>query len=609
MENLSLEIRELSKMYKLYRRPLDKVLDAFGLNKILFWRTKYYREFWALKGINLEVKRGERLGIIGRNGAGKSTMLKIISGNIDPTEGEIKVNGRIQALMELGTGFHPEFTGRQNIRASLAYQGLDMKKIQAMEEEIIDFSELEEFIDQPIKTYSAGMYARLAFTVATAIEPEILIIDEVLGAGDAYFAGKCVERMKKLTEESGATVLFVSHDLSSVQQLCNRVIWLDRGRIKEEGDPLSVIKAYMVEVRKEEELRLKARELRVNKRNAQTINPLGDMYEPLLFHLVTDSPHPRKKHWIFRISLKVGGEMLGTINVGDAMDNSSEYLHYIIDDAKFMDWSSPVKHNGLLCRMYMNCGGAYRHAPFIFSVPKSMMNENIDFVVEIEHNTCEEEPVYVELYDKEKYRRLGQLAYSEKTDISVSTFKFSMAEYTRQAEQEVGLEQDFSCKKEPFTSRMYIESSYGSREMCIDKFETLNISGEPCKIFVSNGTMVGRFHYRAFKKIVNPVFVICIYRTDGMCVTQLMMEAKDLGLDYCEGMGTVDVVLKPLLLGKGSYVASVGLFKYCNFMDANENPSYHVIDRGIYFKIVQPDDIIKDLGLIIHPAQWRIINA
>jgi len=180
-------------------------------------------------------------------------------------------------LLELGTGFHPEFSGRENIQSYLAYQGLSPKEIEAREEEIIDFSELEEFIDQPLKAYSAGMYARLAFSTATVIEPEILIIDEILGAGDAYFSGKCVERMNRITNDSGATVLFVSHDLSSVQALCDRVIWVNRGRIKRDGEPLSVIKEYMALVRREEEIRLRARDLRVSKKQALLLESQKDI--------------------------------------------------------------------------------------------------------------------------------------------------------------------------------------------------------------------------------------------------------------------------------------------------------------------------------------------
>lgn len=259
MSELAVSLTNLSKMYRLYRRPADRVLDVLGLNRWLFWRRNYYDEFWAIRNLDLQISRGERIGIIGRNGAGKSTLLKLICGNLAPTEGSVQVGGSIQALMELGTGFHPEFTGRQNIHASLAYQGLPSHRIREKEAEIVDFAELEGFIDHPLKTYSTGMYTRLAFSTATAIDPDILIVDEVLGAGDAYFAGKCFERMRRITVDSGATVLFVSHDLASVQKLCDRVVWLDRGGVRMDGEPLDVSKAYYKTVQQEEAQRLLAR--------------------------------------------------------------------------------------------------------------------------------------------------------------------------------------------------------------------------------------------------------------------------------------------------------------------------------------------------------------
>src|SRR5262249_34450273 len=191
MTDIAISLCSLGKMYKLYRRPLDKVVDVLGLGRFLFWRKNTYQEFWALRNLDLEVCKGERLGIIGRNGAGKTTLLKIITGNYAPTEGAVHIEGRIQALMELGTGFHPDFTGRQNIHAALAYQGFSKSEVKKAEADIIDFTELEEFIDQPLRVYSAGMYTRLAFAVATSVRPEVLIIDEILGAGDAAFVAKC----------------------------------------------------------------------------------------------------------------------------------------------------------------------------------------------------------------------------------------------------------------------------------------------------------------------------------------------------------------------------------------------------------------------------------
>lgn len=265
MDQPVIACRDVGKMFKLYERPLDKVLDVLGVSPWLFWRKTNHREFWALRNFSLEVARGERLGVIGHNGAGKSTLLKLVTGNLQATAGSIHVAGRVQALLELGTGFHPEFTGRQNIRAALSFQGLGRSAIAEKEEEVVEFAELKEFIDQPIRTYSAGMYARLAFAVATSIEPDILIIDEILGAGDAYFYGKCVERMRRLTVDKGATVLFVSHDLQSVLALCDRAIWLKQGRIVADGEPLKIVKDYYAEVQREENLRLlknKAAEVR-----------------------------------------------------------------------------------------------------------------------------------------------------------------------------------------------------------------------------------------------------------------------------------------------------------------------------------------------------------
>ena len=211
-----------------------------------------------MRGISLELERGDSLGLIGQNGAGKSTLLNIVCGRLQPSSGSVTVRGNVQALMELGTGFHPEFSGRENILSSLAYQGVIGSDARRLLDAIVDFSELAEFIDQPLKTYSSGMYARLAFSAATEIVPDILIIDEVLGAGDAYFAAKCVDRMHRLTKEAGATVLLVSHDTVSVQKICDRAVWLDRGQIRMSADTLTIAKAYHAWVLERDEERLRA---------------------------------------------------------------------------------------------------------------------------------------------------------------------------------------------------------------------------------------------------------------------------------------------------------------------------------------------------------------
>jgi len=206
-------------------------------------RELHYQPFWALKGVSFEVKKGDKFGIIGLNGAGKSTLLKLIAGVMKPTEGEIWVKGSMVPLLEMGAGFDPDYTGRENIFLKGALLGYPRRFLEEKFDEIVEFSELEEFIDVPLKNYSSGMKARLAFSIATMVEPEILIVDEVLSVGDAKFQEKSREKMNSLLDED-ATVLFVSHSTQQVRNICNRAIWLDKGKLIAEGPVDEVCDVY-----------------------------------------------------------------------------------------------------------------------------------------------------------------------------------------------------------------------------------------------------------------------------------------------------------------------------------------------------------------------------
>lgn len=201
-------------------------------------------EFWALKDVNFEIRRGERVGIIGRNGAGKSTLLKILSRITEPTTGRVEIRGRVASLLEVGTGFHPELTGRENIYLNGAILGMTRREIRAKFDEIVDFAEVEKFLDTPVKRYSSGMYVRLAFAVAAHLEPEILVVDEVLAVGDASFQKKCLGKMEEVADQQGRTVLFVSHQMPMVASLCNRCLLLRDGYLSDDGKPSSVILGY-----------------------------------------------------------------------------------------------------------------------------------------------------------------------------------------------------------------------------------------------------------------------------------------------------------------------------------------------------------------------------
>ena len=223
MEQSVIKITGLKKMYKLYNSPRERFKEAIGIRRI-----KMHTEFFALNNISFDVKRGETVGIVGTNGSGKSTLLKIITGVLEPTEGLVEAHGKISALLELGAGFNQEYTGMQNIYLNGRMMGYTKKEMQEKVQDIVEFAEIGEFIDQPVKTYSSGMFARLAFAVAINVEPDILIVDEALSVGDLFFQNKCFKKFEELKQKK-VTILFVSHDIASVRQMCSRVLWIEKG--------------------------------------------------------------------------------------------------------------------------------------------------------------------------------------------------------------------------------------------------------------------------------------------------------------------------------------------------------------------------------------------
>ena len=238
MSEYAIQVKNVSKMYKLYDRNRDRIMDAFGLSK-----APRYHEHYALHDLNFSVKKGETVGIIGTNGAGKSTILKIITGVLNPTDGEVDINGRISALLELGAGFNMEYTGIENIYLNGTMIGFSREEIDKKLDDILKFADIGDFVYQPVKTYSSGMFVRLAFAVAINIDPEILIVDEALSVGDVFFQAKCYKKFEDF-KKLGKTILFVSHDLGSVAKYCDRVVLLNKGAKIAEGNPKQMIGMY-----------------------------------------------------------------------------------------------------------------------------------------------------------------------------------------------------------------------------------------------------------------------------------------------------------------------------------------------------------------------------
>lgn len=236
MSEIAIQVKHLDKMYKLYNKPSDRLRETLGLKVPV-------REHYALRDVSFEVNRGETVGIIGTNGSGKSTILKIITGVLNPTKGEVKVEGRISALLELGAGFNMEYTGIENVYLNGTMMGFSREEVDAKLQDILDFADIGDFVYQPVKSYSSGMFVRLAFAVAINIDPEILIVDEALSVGDVFFQAKCYRKFEEF-KKMGRTILFVSHDLSSISRYCDRVILLNKGVKMEEGSPKQMVDMY-----------------------------------------------------------------------------------------------------------------------------------------------------------------------------------------------------------------------------------------------------------------------------------------------------------------------------------------------------------------------------
>ncbi|MEC4819288.1 MAG: polysaccharide ABC transporter ATP-binding protein [Scytonema sp. PMC 1069.18] len=261
MTNTVIRVRNLSKKYVLGQQQVGKS-NYNSLRDVMTEKAKYLgqkliqpsqsekikrtrEDFWALKDVSFEIQQGERVGILGRNGAGKSTLLKILSRIVEPTQGRISIIGRVASLLEVGTGFHPELTGRENIFLNGAILGMSREEIKRKFDEIVAFAEVEKFLDTPVKRYSSGMYVRLAFAVAAHLDPEILIVDEVLAVGDAQFQKKCLGKMQDVSKDQGRTVLFVSHNIDAIQRLCSQCIMLERGQLTAQGETESVVTRYI----------------------------------------------------------------------------------------------------------------------------------------------------------------------------------------------------------------------------------------------------------------------------------------------------------------------------------------------------------------------------
>jgi lipopolysaccharide transport system ATP-binding protein len=378
--DIVIQARDLRKVYRLYAGPGYRFLDIFGM---LGGRPDAYTEHAALDGVTLDIRRGEKVAFIGRNGAGKSTLLKLFTKVIEPTSGSLEVKGKAHALLQIGSGFHPDFTGRENVYAYLAQLGVAGREADRKYAEIVEFAELEEYIGQPVKTYSSGMAVRLMFSTSTAITPDLLVLDEVLGVGDAYFAHKSYDRIRDLCEREGTTLMLVTHDVYSAVKICERVIWIDRGRVLMDDDGPKVVKAYEDSVRQQEEERLRLRKVQ-----RLTHGPAPSASSPLPHVLVElharqNRPQPCPVH-ISRIELLAGGETYALPLGEDAFDESRP-SHLQREPGC---WGTAGEWHGRLARPFLNYGSPFHKVAGVFTVPAPAADlEAAGFLVRVDYRS------------------------------------------------------------------------------------------------------------------------------------------------------------------------------------------------------------------------------
>lgn len=341
MSEAAIQVKEVSKMYKLYDKPMDRLKESLGLTKV-----KKYKEHYALRSLSFDVRQGECVGIIGTNGSGKSTILKIITGVLNPTEGEIKVAGRISALLELGAGFNQEYTGIENIYLNGTMMGFTKEEIDSRINDILAFADIGDFIYQPVKTYSSGMFVRLAFAVAINIDPEILIVDEALSVGDVFFQVKCYHKFEEF-KKMGKTILFVSHDLGSISKYCDKVILLNKGMKMAEGRPKRIVDLY----------------------KQVLVNDNGDVVEQGTTASIVGGESSVSTQELWKSSLKINPNLL------DYGEKQAEIIDFAVIDDKGEINSGIIKGNDFKIRMKVHFNSDLQDPIFAFTIKDTQGTE------------------------------------------------------------------------------------------------------------------------------------------------------------------------------------------------------------------------------------------
>ena len=560
MNEVVVRARDLRKVYRLYQGPTYRFLDMFGL---LGNRPGVYTEHAALDGVSLDIRRGEKVGFIGRNGAGKSTLLKLITRVIEPTSGTLDVQGHVHALLQIGTGFHPDFTGRDNVFAYLAQLGVTGAEARAKFAAIVEFAELEEYINQPVKTYSAGMSVRLMFSTATAITPELLVLDEVLGVGDAYFAQKSFERIRELTDGAGTTVLLVTHDVYSAVKMCDRLIWIDRGRVLMDGPGPLVIKGYEDSIRQQEEARLR---LRKQHRLAAATSNTGHA----LVEIQSQDNRPLPAPVYFsRIEL-VNGKDRRRLPL-DAAAFDEDRLDHLQREGTA--WGEPVEHEGRAARALLNYGSPFHKVAGVWSASGGL---DPDAHLEVDYWSAEPFTTVVRLYDGSRVRDFG-------------TFQGAAGGWQTWAATANG------DGGRPAAAVVNAAGVHGTGAITVTSLATVNESGDEVHFFRHGGPFEFRMSYRINQPdlLERPQVLVAFHQDGIQDVCRLI--TRDLLFDAAgRRAGELRLRLPRLWLGAGTYTVTVMVAREGYYDE--EQTRYFSLNPGVYACHTRALEIVVEGG-------------
>jgi lipopolysaccharide transport system ATP-binding protein len=612
----AIRLTDVSKRYTVYSQPKYWLADFLGLG---WWlrEGRHYRSIWALRDINLEIPQGGKFALVGRNGAGKSTLLRIVSENINPTTGKVEVDGRAEALLQLGAGFNPDFTGMQNIFTALAYMGINAKDARQKVQDILDFSELDEFIDQPVRTYSSGMYLRLAFSVATVIAPRILIIDEIFGAGDMYFRSKCLARIKELASGRETTVLFATHDLEFAQRFCEDFIWLERGRIVAQGPSAEIRALYEDSVRKQQQAALRARNLRLTRQTTVALQEVGGEGVHLMGQLVMDPAEGGiSGPAVSGIRLYVNGELSERIAVGDALDDDTKhYRSFVLSDPDESCWSPPRRRGERLCRIVAPTRDGARGAKFaLFLSHHDAMADESGIELEVVYQDIGRVPCHLELNlgmaGLKSLLTLEHAADRQWKTVRVPIPRWAYASHggSSQARTEgemPGRAEAVASAPQPVPA----ERRFGTGQVVIERVRFLDAHGIETSLFTTGQEMSIVVQYRTRDTALVGTTMLCAVgfeRLDGVVATTPISTVQDQRFPV-NSRGTLRVTFEPLLLTTGGYRLSVVLFSEHDLhgYNANFTRNDQIYDmHRLAYQIAVEGTYRAEYGLFRAPVRW-----